>query len=66
MCNVYINCDINSNYDFIILIISIEIDKMVFVIFNMYFNENFKKMWLNMIKENFKDFDNYYVFLIMK
>lgn len=66
MCNVYINCDINSNYDCIILIISIEIDKMVFVIFNMYFNENFKKMWLNMIKENFKDFDNYYVFLIMK
>lgn len=53
MCNVYINCDINSNYDCIILIISIEIDKMVFVIFNMYFNEYFKKNVIEYDKREF-------------
>lgn len=65
-CNVYINCDINSNHDCTTLTISTEIDKMVSVIFNMHFNENFKKMWLNMIKENSKDFDNYHVSSTMK
>lgn len=39
-CNVYINCDINSNHDCTTLTISTEIDKMVSVIFNMHFNEN--------------------------
>lgn len=40
-CNVYINCDINSNHDSTILTIPIKIDKRVSVIFNIYFNKNF-------------------------
>lgn len=40
-CNVYINCDINSNHDCTTLTISTQIDKMVSVIFNTHFNENF-------------------------
>lgn len=40
-CNVYINCDINSNHDSTIPTIPIKIDKRVSVIFNTYFNKNF-------------------------
>lgn len=51
-CNVYINCDINSNHDSTTLTISTEIDRMVSVIFNMHFNENLK----NVIENDKREF----------
>lgn len=52
-CNVYINCDINSNHDCTTLTISTQIDRMVSVIFNMHFNENLKKNVIEYDKREF-------------